>query len=47
MDVTNVNRDRDRKNRRPQVKDLSTMVFGKIPPQSRELEEAVLGAVML
>lgn len=47
MDVTNVNRDRDRKNRRPQVKDLSTLVFGKIPPQSRELEEAVLGAVML
>jgi len=26
---------------------LNTLVFGKIPPQSRELEEAVLGAIML
>lgn len=47
MELTNVNRDRDRKNRRPQVKDLSTLVYGKIPPQSKELEEAVLGAIML
>jgi replicative DNA helicase len=27
--------------------DLSTMVYGKIPPQAKDLEEAVLGAVML
>lgn len=27
--------------------DLSTMVYGKIPPQAKELEEAVLGALML
>jgi replicative DNA helicase len=27
--------------------DLSAMVYGKIPPQAPELEEAVLGAVML
>jgi replicative DNA helicase len=27
--------------------DLSNMVFGKLPPQARELEEAVLGAVMI
>ena len=27
--------------------DLSTLVYGKIPPQATELEEAVLGAVML
>lgn len=27
--------------------DLSTLVYGKIPPQANELEEAVLGAVML
>lgn len=47
MELTNINRDRDRKNRKPQVKDLSTLVYGKIPPQSKELEEAVLGAIML
>jgi len=47
MELTNINRDRDRKNRRPQVKDLSTLVYGKIPPQSKELEEAILGAIML
>ncbi len=33
-----------RKNR---TSDLSTYVFGKIPPQARELEQAVLGALML
>jgi len=27
--------------------DISQFVFGKVPPQARELEEAVLGAVML
>ncbi len=27
--------------------DLSTLVYGKVPPQANELEEAVLGAVML
>ena len=27
--------------------DLTTMVYGKVPPQARELEEAVLGACML
>lgn len=27
--------------------DLNTMVYGKVPPQARELEEAILGAVML
>ena len=32
--------------RKPAV-DLSTMVYGKIPPQAKELEEAVLGAIML
>lgn len=26
---------------------MSTMVYGKVPPQARELEEAVLGAIML
>lgn len=27
--------------------DISNMVFGKVPPQSKELEEAVLGAILL
>lgn len=38
-------RDKKRRNK-PQV-DLTTMVYGKIPPQAKELEEAVLGAIML
>ena len=44
MELTNINR--DRKKRKSSV-DISTMVYGKIPPQARELEEAVLGAIML
>ncbi|MBA3829148.1 MAG: replicative DNA helicase [Taibaiella sp.] len=32
------------RNRKP---DLTTLVYGKVPPQAPELEEAVLGAVML
>ncbi len=45
MDLTNLNR--DRKTRRKTPIDLSSMVYGKVPPQARELEEAVLGAIML
>jgi replicative DNA helicase len=45
MDLTNLNR--DRKTRRKTPIDLSTMVYGKVPPQARDLEEAVLGAIML
>ena len=45
MDLTNLNK--DRKNRRKPTLDLSTMVYGKVPPQAKELEEAVLGAIML
>ncbi|ULQ56455.1 replicative DNA helicase [Flavihumibacter rivuli] len=45
MDLTNINK--DRKNRRKGSIDLSTMVYGKVPPQAKDLEEAVLGAVML
>src|SRR6218665_476641 len=45
MDLTNLNK--DRKNRRKSGPDLSTMVYGKVPPQAKELEEAVLGAIML
>lgn len=45
MDLTNLNR--DRKSRRKTPLDLSTMVYGKVPPQAKDLEEAVLGAIML
>ncbi|HYH13903.1 MAG TPA: replicative DNA helicase [Flavisolibacter sp.] len=45
MDLTNLNR--DRKNRRKTPVDLSTMVYGKVPPQAKDLEDAVLGAIML
>src|ERR671920_412801 len=45
MDLTNLNK--DRKSRRKSSIDLSTMVYGKVPPQAKDLEEAVLGAIML
>jgi len=45
MELTNLNK--DRKIRRKPSADLSTLVYGKIPPQAKELEEAVLGAIML
>lgn len=45
MDLTNLNK--DRKSRRKSSIDLSTMVYGKLPPQAKDLEEAVLGAIML
>src|SRR5579872_6289130 len=48
MDLTNLNLNKDRnKLRRKSSIDLGTMVYGKIPPQAKELEEAVLGAIML
>ena len=43
--LTNLNK--DRKTRRKSSLDLSSMVYGKVPPQARDLEEAVLGAIML
>src|SRR3984893_18384912 len=45
MELSNLNL--DRKIRRKSPLDISTMMYGKVPPQARELEEAVLGAVML
>src|SRR5437764_8872077 len=45
MELTNINK--DRKFRRKSPIDISTMMYGKVPPQARELEEAVLGAIML
>ncbi|WP_346318204.1 replicative DNA helicase [Chitinophaga sp. YIM B06452] len=43
------NGDRNRKHGRgaDRRNDVSTMVYGKVPPQEKDLEEAVLGAVML
>jgi len=34
-------------NSRSRKPDISTLVYGKIPPQAPELEEAVLGAILL
>src|ERR1700733_8042057 len=45
MDLTNLNK--ERKFRRKPSIDMSSMVYGKIPPQAKDLEEAVLGAIML
>src|SRR6476620_10077461 len=45
MDLNNIKK--DRKARRKSSLDLSTMVYGKVPPQAKDLEEAVLGAIML
>ncbi len=33
--------------RKTKVNDLSSAVYGKVPPQAREIEEAVLGAILL
>lgn len=44
MDLTNLNK--DRKTKRNHI-DISTMVYGKIPPQAKDIEEAILGALML
>lgn len=46
MDLSNLNKDRNKFRRKPTV-DLTNMVYGKVPPQARELEDAVLGAIML
>ncbi len=45
MDL-NVKKDRNNVRRKPSI-DVSSMVYGKIPPQSKDMEEAVLGAIML
>ncbi|MCW3463099.1 replicative DNA helicase [Chitinophaga nivalis] len=42
-----LNLKKDRNVRRKPSIEVSSLVYGKIPPQAKELEEAVLGAVML
>ncbi len=44
MELKNFNKD---KVRRKPLLETGNMVYGKIPPQARDLEEAILGAVML
>jgi replicative DNA helicase len=45
MAAPNINK--DRLQRKKSAVDLGTMVYGKVPPQAKDLEEAVLGAIML
>ena len=45
MELTNYNK--EKKLRRKSPPDLTSMMYGKVPPQAKELEEAVLGAIML
>lgn len=45
MALSNFNKDKIAR-RKPSL-DMGQMVFGKIPPQAKELEEAILGAMML
>jgi replicative DNA helicase len=37
----------DKKNKRKPNIDLSTMVYGKVPPQSKNIEEAILGEMLI
>lgn len=37
----------DTKRRRKAIPDLSSMMYGKVPPQAKELEEVILGGLML
>lgn len=45
MDLTNLNK--DKKQRRKGTLDLGNMVYGKVPPQAKDIEEAILGAILL
>ena len=46
MDLTNLNKDRKSRRKNGSL-ELGTMMFGKVPPQAKDLEEAVLGAIMI
>ena len=47
MSVPNINSRDNRTRKKNTSVDVSAMMYGKIPPQVRELEEAVLGAILL
>ena len=42
MELSNINKDRKFRRKTGSL-ELGTMAFGKVPPQAKELEEAVLG----
>ena len=42
MDLASLNN-----GRRKKTVDMSTMVYGKVPPQAKEVEEAILGAILI
>ena len=46
MNLTNLNTERVSRRKSGSL-EFGTMMFGKIPPQAKDLEEAVLGAIML
>lgn len=46
MDLTNLNKERKIR-RKSGTPELGSLMFGKVPPQAKDLEEAVLGAIML
>lgn len=45
MELTNYNT--EKKTRRKVIPDTSSMMYGKVPPQAKELEEVILGGIML
>lgn len=45
--AVNVNKEVPKTRRKASTPDLSANIYGKVPPQARELEEAVLGAILL
>lgn len=45
MELNRVNKNRPERTKKQT--DISTLVYGKIPPQAKDLEEAVLGAIMI
>jgi replicative DNA helicase len=47
MDLKELFNERQKKERKKRMVDLGTMVYGKIPPQANQVEEAILGAIML
>ena len=46
MDLTNFNKERKQR-RKGGSPELGSLMYGKIPPQAKDLEDAVLGAIML
>ena len=46
METKNTPKEKDRKRGRANL-DMNSLVYGKVPPQAKDLEEAVLGAILL